>query len=105
MLQYLKSVRPLMDDEEYEKMSKLANDFFGGIGVKLQRYLTLKSWWATNYVTDWWEQYVYLRGRSPLMVNSNYYGIVSVILGRQDVTRATLALCSPENLYYKHNHY
>lgn len=28
-------------------------------------------------VSDWWEEYVYLRGRSPLMVNSNYYVMVS----------------------------
>lgn len=28
---------------------------------------------ASNYVTDWWEKYVYLRGRSPIAVNSNYY--------------------------------
>ena len=27
-------------------------------------------------VSDWWEQYVYLRGRAPIMINSNYYGIV-----------------------------
>jgi carnitine O-palmitoyltransferase 1 len=31
--------------------------------------------WSTNYVSDWWEEYVYLRGRSPLMVNSNFYCI------------------------------
>ncbi|KAF6034470.1 CPT1A [Bugula neritina] len=72
---YLKSVRPLLSDIEYDRMSKLADDFFGGIGKKLQRYLILKSWWSTNYVTDWWEEYVYLRGRSPIMVNSNYYGL------------------------------
>ncbi|XP_060033342.1 carnitine O-palmitoyltransferase 1, liver isoform, partial [Erinaceus europaeus] len=41
----------------------------------LQWYLKLKSWWATNYVSDWWEEYVYLRGRGPLMVNSNYYAM------------------------------
>ncbi|KAF6018437.1 CPT1A [Bugula neritina] len=75
---YLESVRPLLDDEEYKKMSLLAGEFVGGIGKKLQRYLILKSWWATNYVTDWWEQYVYLRGRSPIMVNSNYYGIDAI---------------------------
>ena len=28
-------------------------------------------------VSDWWEEYVYLRGRGPLMVNSNYYIMVS----------------------------
>lgn len=27
-------------------------------------------------VSDWWEEYVYLRGRSPMVVNSNYYGMV-----------------------------
>ena len=29
-------------------------------------------------VSDWWEQYIYLHGRSPLMVNSNYYAMVRV---------------------------
>lgn len=24
-------------------------------------------------MSDWWEKYVYLRGRSPIMINSNYY--------------------------------
>ncbi|OWK16356.1 hypothetical protein Celaphus_00004745 [Cervus elaphus hippelaphus] len=39
----------------------------------LQWYLQLKSWWASNYVSDWWEEFVYLRSRNSLMVNSNYY--------------------------------
>ena len=93
-------------------MVKLVKEFQDGIGNKLQRYLILKSWWAANYVShyynyfrfkyfvnviniyiygmfkfldkfdlkvsDWWEEYVYLRGRSPIMVNSNYYGVVSL---------------------------
>jgi len=33
-------------------------------------------------VSDWWEQYVYLRGRSPLMINSNYYCLVSTYTQR-----------------------
>lgn len=28
-------------------------------------------------VSDWWEEYIYLRGRGPIMVNSNYYAMVS----------------------------
>lgn len=59
-------------------MEQLANEFENTIGAKLQRYLILKSWWSTNYVSDWWEEYVYLRGRSALMVNSNFYGIDSI---------------------------
>lgn len=73
-------MRPFLSDADYEQTCKLADEFFnGGLGVKLQRYLILKSWWSINYITDWWEEYVYLRGRSPIMVNSNYYGIVSIM--------------------------
>lgn len=42
--QYLRSVRPLLDDEKYSRMVKLASEFENGISRKLQRYLTLKSW-------------------------------------------------------------
>ncbi|XP_066905403.1 carnitine O-palmitoyltransferase 1, muscle isoform isoform X2 [Halyomorpha halys] len=80
MARYLRSVRPLLDDKQYTRMEKLAQEFQNGIGVKLQRYLVLKSWWATNYVSDWWEEYVYLRGRSPLMINSNFYGIDTLFM-------------------------
>lgn len=80
MTRYLRSVRPLLDDATYEKFQREADEFQNGIGKKLQRYLILKSWWATNYVSDWWEEYVYLRGRSPLMVNSNFYGMDAIFL-------------------------
>ncbi|XP_077423675.1 carnitine O-palmitoyltransferase 1, muscle isoform [Vanacampus margaritifer] len=70
---YLESVRPLLDDEGYKQMEILANDFKETKAAQLQRYLILKSWWATNYVSDWWEEYIYLRGRGPIMVNSNFY--------------------------------
>uniref|UniRef100_A0A8D3E5V9 Carnitine O-palmitoyltransferase 1, muscle isoform n=1 Tax=Scophthalmus maximus TaxID=52904 RepID=A0A8D3E5V9_SCOMX len=70
---YLDSVRPLLDSDQYDQMEILANDFKDSKAAQLQRYLMLKSWWATNYVSDWWEEYIYLRGRSPIMVNSNFY--------------------------------
>lgn len=71
--QYLKSIQPILKDQEYEKVETLACDFQQGIGNKLQRYLHLKSWWSENYVTDWWEKYVYLSNRAPLLINSNVY--------------------------------
>ncbi|XP_078582243.1 carnitine O-palmitoyltransferase 1, liver isoform-like isoform X2 [Branchiostoma floridae x Branchiostoma japonicum] len=77
---YLKSVRPLMTDDQYKEMEQLAIDFQETLGPRLQRYLLLKSWWATNYVSDWWEEYVYLRGRSPIMVNSNYYAMDAIFV-------------------------
>ncbi|XP_069557956.1 carnitine O-palmitoyltransferase 1, liver isoform isoform X2 [Brachyistius frenatus] len=72
---YLESVRPLMEDEQYERMKGLTEDFEKNLGPRLQWYLKLKSWWASNYVSDWWEEYIYLRGRGPIMVNSNYYAM------------------------------
>uniref|UniRef100_A0A5S6QB24 carnitine O-palmitoyltransferase n=1 Tax=Trichuris muris TaxID=70415 RepID=A0A5S6QB24_TRIMR len=72
---HLQSLEPLLEREQYERMSRLSDEFQRTIGPKLQRYLLLKSWFSTNYVSDWWEEYVYLRGRSPLMINSNYYGL------------------------------
>lgn len=72
---YLDSVKPLMKEADFKRMAALAEDFAVGLGPRLQWYLKLKSWWATNYVSDWWEEYIYLRGRGPLMVNSNYYAM------------------------------
>ncbi|CAL8285078.1 unnamed protein product [Merluccius merluccius] len=72
---YLDSVRPLTDADQFERMLALAREFESGVGKRLQWYLKLKSLWAANYVSDWWEEYIYLRGRSPIMVNSNYYGM------------------------------
>ncbi|KAM4845377.1 carnitine O-palmitoyltransferase 1, liver isoform 1-T3 [Thomomys bottae] len=72
---YLESVKPLMKEEDFQRMTALAQDFATTLGPKLQWYLKLKSWWATNYVSDWWEEYIYLRGRGPIMVNSNFYAM------------------------------
>lgn len=69
----LRSVKPILKEDEYKKMEALAKDFEKNLGPKLQFILKLKSWWAPNYHTDWWEKYVYCMGRSPLPINSNYY--------------------------------
>ncbi|KAM9779969.1 carnitine O-palmitoyltransferase 1, liver isoform [Neosynchiropus ocellatus] len=72
---YLESARPLLDDAGFTRMTQLAGQFENTLGNRLQRYLKLKALWATNYVSDWWEEYIYLRSRGPIMVNSNYYGM------------------------------
>ncbi|KAL4676374.1 hypothetical protein H8959_010519 [Pygathrix nigripes] len=87
---YLESVRPLLDDEEYYRMEVLAKEFQNKTAPRLQKYLVLKSWWASNYVSDWWEEYIYLRGRSPLVVNSNYYVMDLVLIKNTDVQAARL---------------
>ncbi|KAK3853986.1 hypothetical protein Pcinc_039499, partial [Petrolisthes cinctipes] len=71
----LDSLKPLCSEEELKNYAKQANHFESTIGPRLQRFLYLKSWWAPNYVSDWWEKYVYLMSRCPLLNNSNYYAL------------------------------
>ena len=40
-----------MDDEQYQRMEKLATEFRDNEGTRFNRYLLLKSFWATNYVS------------------------------------------------------
>ncbi|XP_055779701.1 carnitine O-palmitoyltransferase 1, liver isoform-like isoform X2 [Salvelinus fontinalis] len=69
---FLESVRLLLSGPGFERMTVLLAQFENSLGNRLQRYLKLKALWATNYVSDWWEEYIYLRGRGPIMFN-NYY--------------------------------
>ncbi|GAB6019338.1 hypothetical protein CHUAL_000930 [Chamberlinius hualienensis] len=73
MERLIESLRPLCTPEELKETQDMANEFVNGIGPKIQKILILKSWWAPNYVSDWWEKYVYLMSRSPIAINSNYY--------------------------------
>lgn len=69
---------------------KLSKEFETGMAPRLQRYLWLKWLWSDNYVSDWWEEYVYLRGRSPIMINSNYY-VIDAILGKSTPVQSARA--------------
>lgn len=40
-----------MKEGDFQRMTVLAEDFAVNLGPKLQWYLKLKSWWATNYVS------------------------------------------------------
>ncbi|XP_052812876.1 carnitine O-palmitoyltransferase 1, liver isoform-like isoform X2 [Mya arenaria] len=71
----IQSLKPVYgeDSQIIQDLKKESKEFQRTLGPKLQRILYLKSWWSQNYVTDFWEKYVYLMGRSPLPINSNYY--------------------------------
>lgn len=92
LTRYLESDRAILSDADFQNMQQLAKDFEKTIGPKLQRYLTLKSWWSSNYVSDWWEEYVYLRGRNPLMIMSNFYGTDALLLTNTTVQTARAAV-------------
>ncbi|XP_012919534.1 carnitine O-palmitoyltransferase 1, brain isoform isoform X2 [Mustela putorius furo] len=84
---YLESVRPILSDEDFDWTSVLAQEFLRLQASLLQWYLQLKSWWASNYVSDWWEEFVYLRSRHSLMVNSNYY-MMTLLMGMRPLCSA-----------------
>lgn len=58
--QYLESVHPLLDGDQYQQMAILAKDFKNSKAAQLQRYLILKSWWATNYVSSFHRRHLSL---------------------------------------------
>ncbi|XP_043852895.1 carnitine O-palmitoyltransferase 1, brain isoform isoform X2 [Dromiciops gliroides] len=70
---YLESVRPLLSDKDFRDLSSQAQTFLHTEAPRLQALLGLKAWCSANYVSDWWEEYIYLRSRSPLLGNSNFY--------------------------------
>lgn len=70
---YLRTVEPLLTEEEYAETVQVADAFCKEEGKRFQRYLWLRHLYSTNYISEWWEKYVYLRQRTPIMVNSNYY--------------------------------
>merc|ERR1712178_555797 len=70
---WLDSVEPILQPEEFAEMKDHAVEFEKGIGTRLQFYLRIRWLFVDNYVTNWWEKYVYLRPRAPIMVKSNYY--------------------------------
>eukprot|EP01103_Thecamoeba_quadrilineata_P019062 TRINITY_DN7577_c0_g1_i1.p1 TRINITY_DN7577_c0_g1~~TRINITY_DN7577_c0_g1_i1.p1 ORF type:complete len:798 (-),score=158.58 TRINITY_DN7577_c0_g1_i1:96-2489(-) len=72
---YLNAMEPLQTPEEFEETKILAKQFLENEGPRLQWYLKLKAWISDNYISDWWETYIYLHGRSSLLINSNYYGL------------------------------
>lgn len=54
-------MRPFCTDTEYSELENLTEKFCRNVGPRLQRYLIIKSVLSVNYVSDWWEEFVYLR--------------------------------------------
>lgn len=69
----LDSLRAVCTPEEMKSLEMQAQKFETTLGPTLQRLLYLRSWISSNYVTEWWEKYIYLSGRMPIAINSNYY--------------------------------
>lgn len=53
---YVASVKPLLNEIQFERVQLQARVFLAQEGPKLQRYLWFKWLISPNYVTDWWEK-------------------------------------------------
>lgn len=64
---YLETVRPLLNDEEFEKMTVQAEEFQQTVAGEIQRKLWMKWIISRNYLSDWWKEVVYMRHRNSLI--------------------------------------
>ena len=81
---YIESVRPVSTPEEFAHIQSLCDSFLENEGPGLQRQLYFRWLTTSNYVSAWWEQFVYLRNRSSLLINSNYYVLDPQVLPTTD---------------------
>nr|CAG4646179.1 EOG090X04D9 [Macrothrix elegans] len=74
--QYLRTVKPLLTDEDFLKTEQLAKDFGApdGVGQKLQKLLEQKGSKEDNWLSGWWEDASYLSLRMPVVINTNPAG-------------------------------
>ncbi|XP_063047323.1 choline O-acetyltransferase [Engraulis encrasicolus] len=70
---YLKSVKHLIPEEEFQKTQAIVETFgvAGGVGEMLQKNLLQRSESKANWVYDYWLEDMYLNNRSALPVNSS----------------------------------
>jgi len=70
---YLRSIRPLVDDEDFAQTQSLVEVFSrrGGHGEKLQNQLMKRAAREDNWLEDWWINSAYLDSRLPVPIISN----------------------------------
>ncbi|RZF35756.1 hypothetical protein LSTR_LSTR012054 [Laodelphax striatellus] len=67
LLRYLDSVKAISSKEDYEKTVRIVEEFENGIGKELHAKLQSKAANERNWLEEWWENYVYLSNRQPLL--------------------------------------
>ncbi|XP_015365440.1 PREDICTED: choline O-acetyltransferase [Diuraphis noxia] len=68
---YLETLKPILNEKQFEHAKKLVADFTSGPGPMLQEILIERREEHDNWVYDWWLHDMYLCNQSPLPVNSN----------------------------------
>ncbi|KAI8620601.1 carnitine acetyl transferase [Chytriomyces sp. MP71] len=73
---YLRSIRPLVSDEEYEDTVRCIGELLvpGGFGEQLQERLMARDRATSkNWLIDWWNSLAYMSYRDPVAVFVSYY--------------------------------
>ncbi|KAI8092592.1 acyltransferase ChoActase/COT/CPT [Halteromyces radiatus] len=74
---YLKSVRPLLSDAEYQKTEQAAKEFIapGGLGQELQKRLVARAQDPNivNWMEEWWLDQAYMGYRDSVVINVSYF--------------------------------
>ncbi|EGT42523.1 hypothetical protein CAEBREN_30469 [Caenorhabditis brenneri] len=82
---YVESMRHTLSEDEYVKLVKNSNKFVSSEGRILQVVAWILHKFQDNYVTAFWEKYIYYSGRYSLAINSSI--AQCVMYGENDLTQ------------------
>ncbi|XP_076807011.1 carnitine O-palmitoyltransferase 1, liver isoform-like isoform X2 [Clavelina lepadiformis] len=68
----LSMVKPLVHEKEYAAIQEAIDELKQNEGPKLQKILEERYKTEENWLSELWDKYVYLAGRSPIPVASNF---------------------------------
>ncbi|CAI5788801.1 peroxisomal carnitine O-octanoyltransferase [Podarcis lilfordi] len=71
---YLDSVRPFLNQEEYQRTSDIVKRFRNGIGKELHQKLVERAKVKRNWLEEWWLNVAYLDARLPTQIYHNFGG-------------------------------
>nr|XP_056713390.1 peroxisomal carnitine O-octanoyltransferase [Euleptes europaea] len=71
---YLDSVKPFLNQEEYQRTESIVKAFENGIGKKLQQKLLERAKVKRNWLEEWWLNMAYLESRISTQIFHNFGG-------------------------------
>ncbi|XP_075067972.1 peroxisomal carnitine O-octanoyltransferase isoform X1 [Mixophyes fleayi] len=71
---YCDSVKPFLNEQEYEKTCSIVKSFEDGIGKELHQKLLERARTRRNWLEEWWLNAAYLDVRMPSQLNVNFGG-------------------------------
>lgn len=79
---YLRTVRPLVSDEDFKQTQQYVEEFKKHPGPVLQKYLEDRAAKEINWLSEWWASVAYLEFRNPVPVHVS----PGIVLPKQDYT-------------------